>query len=100
MVPSRALDLLGFLAENLRRIRVQRGITQAQLAELAAVDLRTVQRLESGTYNARLRALERLCEGLGVEPGELLAPTELRTEAPRGRPPRSERRGARRSEAD
>ncbi len=39
------------IAANVRRLRIQRGLTQEQLAEAAALDRRTVQALEAGGTN-------------------------------------------------
>ena len=88
MVGAKELNFLASIAENLRRIRTERGLTQAQVAERCGMDLRTVQRLESGTYNARLNALGLLCVGLELSAAELVSPTATAPprKAGRGRP--------------
>ena len=103
MATAKSLDLLANLAANVRRIREERSLTQTQLAELVSVDLRTVQRLESGTHNPRLRVVEQLCIALEIEPSDLLAAgtSEPPAKRQRGRPRKkgeeeSEKKGKRR----
>jgi putative transcriptional regulator len=57
---------------RLREWREQRGLTQAALAERVGIRQATVSDLERGE-SARLdfALLERLCEALDIEPGEL-----------------------------
>ena len=50
---------------NLRRLRVQAGLTQARLAELADVELRTEQKWERGEINPPLTTLTRVQRVLG-----------------------------------
>jgi transcriptional regulator with XRE-family HTH domain len=59
-------------AWNLRRIRVERGISQERLALEANVDRSYVGRLERGRENPTLAILERLARVLGVPATELL----------------------------
>lgn len=68
------------LAEQVRQLRVQAGMTQAQLASRAGVTVETVARLErvlrgrsSANANPSLETLARLSGALGVEVAELLA---------------------------
>ena len=59
---------------TLRQARTAAGLTQPQLAEKAGVRQATISQLETGkTRRIDLDILDRLCEVLGVEPGELLA---------------------------
>ena len=46
----------------------------------------SVQRLESGTYNPRLRVVEQLCVAMKIEPGALLTTAEAAPKRGRGRP--------------
>jgi DNA-binding XRE family transcriptional regulator len=50
--------------------RIERGVTQAELAERAGVRRATVARIEAG-YPALLRTARSLAEALGVEISEL-----------------------------
>ena len=68
------------LAERVRELRRQAGLTQASLALRAGVTVETVARLErvlraraSANSNPSLETLSRLSGALGVEVSELLA---------------------------
>ena len=68
------------LAEQVRQLRVQAGMTQAELAARAGVTVETVARLErvlrgrsSANSNPSLETLSRLSQALGVEVSELLS---------------------------
>jgi transcriptional regulator with XRE-family HTH domain len=52
--------ILEAFGANVRRLRVQAGLTQAKLAELADVELRTEQKWESGEINPPLTTVARL----------------------------------------
>ena len=69
------------LAERVRRLRIQAGLTQAELALGAGVTVETVARLErvlrnrvSANANPSLETLTRLSTALGVEVVDLLGP--------------------------
>ena len=68
--------LTGF-GRNLRRARVARGITQEALAERADLNLRTVQRIESGETNILITTAMRLRRGIGCPWDELMLPEDL-----------------------
>lgn len=51
---------------RLARLRLDRGMTQADLAERAGLSLSLVRSAESGTKSATLRSLAQLAEALGV----------------------------------
>jgi transcriptional regulator with XRE-family HTH domain len=63
------------LGGRLAQVRLERNLTQAQLAEQAGVSKRTVERLESGGVATQLSGFIRVCRVLGlVERFELLVP--------------------------
>jgi transcriptional regulator with XRE-family HTH domain len=64
-------------AENLRRLREERFLSQIELARRAGMAKLTVQRLENGETTPFSRTVRRLAEALGVEPGELATPAEV-----------------------
>jgi transcriptional regulator with XRE-family HTH domain len=67
--------VLNELGERLARIRLDRNLTQAQLATQAGVSKRTVERLEVGTVGTQLSGFIRVCRALDViERFDLLAP--------------------------
>jgi len=55
------------LIQRLKTRREQLGVTQEQLAELAAVALRTVKELDSGKGNPTVSTLIKLADVLGME---------------------------------
>ncbi len=68
------------LAERVRRLRLEAGLTQAELAAGAGVTVETVARLErvlrgraSANANPSLETLTRLAAALGVDVTDLLA---------------------------
>jgi transcriptional regulator with XRE-family HTH domain len=68
------------LADHIRQLRLETGLTQAELAARAGVTVETVARLErvlrgrsSANSNPSLETLVRLAQALGVEVAELLS---------------------------
>jgi transcriptional regulator with XRE-family HTH domain len=58
--------VLAELGGRLARIRLERNLTQAQLAGEAGVSKRTVERLEAGAVATQLSVFIRVCRVLGV----------------------------------
>jgi len=58
---------------SLRRIRLQKAYSQADLARASDISERTVTSAEAG-YTVTLRTTRKLAEVLGVEPDALRAP--------------------------
>lgn len=77
--------ILHSIAANVRRLREAAGLSQADLAERAAVDVRAVQRVEEALVNSRVTLLVSLATVLGATVNDLLAPATL-TPRRRGRP--------------
>lgn len=70
-------SVLQELGARLARVRLERDLTQAVLAEQAGVSKRTVERLESGEVAAQLSGFLRVCRALGLaERFELLVPEQ------------------------
>jgi transcriptional regulator with XRE-family HTH domain len=63
-----------FLADNLRQLRIARGLTQARVAESAGLPRPTYANLESGGSNPTLSVLVRVAAALQVSLEELLSP--------------------------
>lgn len=59
-------------AENLRKVRKQKGISQEELAARAGLDLTTVNELENGNREPMLNTIVKLAKALGVSPKQLL----------------------------
>ena len=60
---------------HLRRLRLERGLSQHQLANLAHIPLRSICRWESGAAPTT-NNLMKLATALGVTPNELLGVDE------------------------
>jgi transcriptional regulator with XRE-family HTH domain len=54
------------LGGRLERVRLERNLTQAALAEQAGVSKRTLERLESGAVATQLSGFLRVCRTLGL----------------------------------
>ncbi|MFI5300814.1 MAG: helix-turn-helix domain-containing protein [Polyangiales bacterium] len=92
------IALLESIAANVRRRRVERGLSQAKLAEATALDLTTVQRVERGALDIHVLVLDALARALSATVTELMEPARLLPPT-RGRPPgRRYLAGARRDE--
>ena len=68
------MDVVRLLGENVRRLRQSKGVSQEELALDAGMKRSYLSDLERGTRNPSVKALGRLAEALGCEPGELLRP--------------------------
>lgn len=60
------------LANRLKRLRAERGLTQAVLAKRAGVTLSYIGRLEIGRHDPQLSTLYRLAKALNVSVGQLV----------------------------
>lgn len=65
-------------SDNLRRLRMEKGYTQQQLASRVFVDRSSVARWESGSRVPDLILLRRLAECLGVEPSALIKGVDMK----------------------
>ncbi len=68
------VDLARRLADTLRQLRREAGLTQAEVARRLGVSHPTLNRLESGGQDPTLRTLSQLCRALCCEPGDLFTP--------------------------
>lgn len=68
------MTLRRILAQNLRRLRQDRGLTQEELADLAGVNRNYVGMIEREENAASVDVLESLAKALKVRAVELLAP--------------------------
>jgi transcriptional regulator with XRE-family HTH domain len=60
------------LHHRLRTLRQARGLTQAQAATRLGVPRSTLSKWETGLLDMSFASIETICNGLQVEPGELL----------------------------
>lgn len=79
----------GNLALNVWHARTERGWTQQQLAQRAAIRQPRIAEIERGDANPTLLTISRIAHALGVTPSRLLAdgeperkPVETRAKAP------------------
>lgn len=60
------------LAENLKRLRVEKGYSQENLARKANISFRTIQMIELGKVKPNLNSLEKISEALEIKVETLL----------------------------
>jgi transcriptional regulator with XRE-family HTH domain len=81
MTKSKHVTAEAFLRElggRLARVRLDRNLTQRELADQAGVSKRTVERLESGAAATQLSGFFRVCRALGLlERFDALVPDPL-----------------------
>lgn len=58
---------------NVRRFRIERGITQDRLAEAADLNIRTVQKIEAGQTNILITTAARIQKALACDWGKLMS---------------------------
>lgn len=58
--------ILQEIGERLARTRLERNLTQADLAKTAGISKRTLERLESGAASTQLTTFIRVCRALGL----------------------------------
>lgn len=69
------MDWNKIVGANVRRLRVERKLTQEQLAHDAEIDLTYMGGIERGRRNPSVSVLGRLAAALDVVPGELFVPS-------------------------
>lgn len=67
------MDWNKIVGTNVRRLRVEQGLTQEQLAHEAGIDLTYVGGIERGRRNPSVDVLSRLSAVLKAEPCDLFA---------------------------
>jgi len=72
--PDQRMNLVSLFGKNIRHYRLQKGMTQEQLAIKASMERGYVSELERGIRNPTVDALGRLAVALDVEPPKLLEP--------------------------
>ena len=66
-----ALDYAA-IGERLRKIRIEKNMTQEYLSEKVGVSIAFLSRVERGNSCINLRRLNEICSVLGVSEGEIL----------------------------
>lgn len=70
------MDWNAIVAANVKRLRIDRKLTQEQLAHEAEIDLTYLGGIERGRRNPSVSVLGRLAAALVVHPAQLLDHTE------------------------
>ena len=61
------------IAENIKKYRKKKGITQDRLSKLADINYNTIIKIESGaTYNPRVETLKQIADALSVSIDDLM----------------------------
>ncbi|XBX04439.1 helix-turn-helix domain-containing protein [Enterocloster clostridioformis] len=61
-------DYIRSIAENIRKLREQRGMTQEELAGLAEISQSYLSKIEAGSRNIGMKTYARILETLGAVP--------------------------------
>ncbi len=62
-----ALEPIYTLISEIIRLRLERGLTQKELAEIVGTKQSAISRLESGSYNPSFEFLSKVAHALGKE---------------------------------
>ena len=62
---------------RIKGIRLAKKMTQSSLASKCDIDIRTIQRIEKGTFNMSLKILFLISDSLEINPSELLMNKEM-----------------------
>lgn len=70
------MDMRKLVGRNVRRIRIERSMTQEQFAERSGFSQQYISDLERGRRNPTIVSLYELAQALGATPIDLIAPAE------------------------
>jgi transcriptional regulator with XRE-family HTH domain len=59
------------IANRLKEVRIQKDLTQADVARKAAINSNTYAKIERGEQAATVKMLERIADALGIELSEV-----------------------------
>lgn len=66
------MSALATIRANVKRLRLEQGLTQQQLSERAGMDYKYFQKIESGRWpGLQVRTVETLAKALRVDVGKL-----------------------------
>jgi transcriptional regulator with XRE-family HTH domain len=68
------MDMRALVGRNVRKFRVERGMTQEEFAVVAGVGQNYLSDLERGKRNPTVLTLWALSQALGVTPVDLITP--------------------------
>lgn len=64
-------DLI-LIGQNIKRLRLEKGLTQSQLAKRAGISVNYLQKIEKGRVNVSILVVWKIAKGLGVSVSELM----------------------------
>jgi DNA-binding XRE family transcriptional regulator len=70
-VKIRNLKKLKLFGAHLKKLRIERGISQEQLADLARISENTIVTLESGKLNTSIATCFEIAKALDIHPKDL-----------------------------
>ena len=72
------MDMRKLVGENVRRVRLKKGLTQERFAEVSGFSQQYISSLEQGRRNPTVVTLYELATALGVSHMDLIRPTRAR----------------------
>jgi transcriptional regulator with XRE-family HTH domain len=75
------MDMRRLVGQNLRRIRLKKGLTQEQFAEVSGFSQQYISGLEGGRRNPTIVTIYELAVALGVSHLDLVRPTNKKNSA-------------------
>lgn len=60
-------NLNGEVIKKIKQFRIEKGLSQERLSELAGLDPKYINKLENGRFNLTLPTLERIISALDIE---------------------------------
>ena len=61
-----------FISKKIKLLREEKNMTQQALASFCDIDVRTIQRIETGHYNMTLNVFFAIAEALEISTSELI----------------------------
>jgi transcriptional regulator with XRE-family HTH domain len=72
------MDMRRLVGQNVKRIRLEKGLTQEQFSDISGFSQQYVSGLETGNRNPTIVTLYELAKALGVSHMDLIQPPILR----------------------
>jgi len=73
------MDMRRLVGQNVRRIRLEKGLTQEQFSDISGFSQQYLSGLERGSRNPTVVTLYELAKALGVSHIDLVQPPVLRS---------------------
>lgn len=67
------MELKQTVSKKVKSLRIEFGLSQKDLAEKTGLNVRYISRLETNPQNLTLEILEKLAQGLGCSPTDLVS---------------------------